>query len=108
MTISEMFKIVGEQYMLRQLAEECCELGQAALKAVRAMNEETPMSLSDAREHLVEEIADVMVMVTILKAGFLSVVENYDIEQEMDRKFDRFIDRIENKLLKQKNAEPAD
>lgn len=52
----------GEEYMFRQLAEECNELSQAALKLIRAMRRETPMRADEAREKLVEEIADVYVM----------------------------------------------
>lgn len=107
MTIKEMYAAVGEEYMLRQLAEEACELGQAALKVVRAMNDETPMSMGEARENLVEEIADVLLMIVILKGGLLTVVENYDIEQEMDRKMDRFVDRIQERLRKQAAENPT-
>lgn len=107
MTIKEMFDIMGESYMLCQTAEEACELGQAALKVVRAMEGKTPVSVKKARENLVEEIADVLVMVTVLKAGLLTVVENYDIEQEMDRKFDRFVDRIEKYRLEQTDENPT-
>lgn len=95
MTIKEMVSFTGESYMLRQLAEECCELGQAALKVVRAMNEETPMSMGEARENLVEELADVLNMIGIVKVGILTEVENYDVAMEGDRKMDRFRERIE-------------
>ena len=36
------------EYMLRQLAEECCELSQAALKLIRAHNRETPVKIPQA------------------------------------------------------------
>jgi len=60
--MNEIIKKYGEEYMLRQLAEECNELSQAALKLIRARRKETPMREDEAREHLVEEIADVHVM----------------------------------------------
>ena len=107
MTIKEMFDIMGESYMLCQTAEEACELGKAALKVVRAMEGKTPVSVKKARENLVEEIADVLVMVTVLKAGFLTPIESYDIEQEMDRKFDRFVDRIEIYRREQTDENPT-
>lgn len=107
MTIKEIFDIMGESYMLCQTAEEACKLGQAALKVVRAMEGKTPVSVKKARENLVEEIADVLVMVTVLKAGFLTQIESYDIEQEMDRKFDRFVDRIEKYRLEQTDEDPT-
>lgn len=40
----EMVMMTGEEYMLRQLAEECTELAHACLKKVRAGKGETPMS----------------------------------------------------------------
>lgn len=109
MTIKDLFQAVGPHALLDQLTEECCELGKAAIKVVRAMGEgtPTPVSLGEARENLVEEIADVMVMFTLLKVGFLTEVENYDIEMEMDRKFDRFVDRIEKHLQKQAEENPT-
>lgn len=109
MTVKELFGAVGPHALLDQLTEECCELGKAAMKVVRAMGEgtPTPVSLGEARENLVEEIADVMVMFTLLKVGFLTEVENYDIEMEMDRKFDRFVDRVTKELQKQAEENPT-
>lgn len=52
--------------LLIQLAEESSELSQAALKYVRVLRSETPVSEQDARTHLIEEIADVSVCMTAL------------------------------------------
>ena len=46
---------------LIQLAEEGAELSQAALKLVRSLDGDTPVPESQAKAHLLEEIADVMV-----------------------------------------------
>ena len=46
---------------LVQLAEECAELAQASLKLVRSLDGDTPVPESQAKAHLLEEIADVMV-----------------------------------------------
>lgn len=53
------------------LAEECCELAQAALKAIRAADGEnpTPVSLEEAKEKIREEAGDVMVYLELL--GYL-------------------------------------
>ena len=109
MTVKELFSAVGPHALLDQLTEECCELGKAALKVVRAMGEgtPTPVSVGEARERLVEEIADVMVMFALLKVGFLTEVENYDIEREMDRKFDRFVDPVQKDMQKQAEENPT-
>ena len=46
---------------LIQLAEEASELSQACLKLVRCRHGDTPVPEMDAKMHLLEEIADVMV-----------------------------------------------
>lgn len=53
---------------LNQLNEECGELIQASAKLIRTMKETgyTPVTKIEAREHLVEEIADVSVCMTAL------------------------------------------
>ena len=60
--MKEIIEKYGEEYMLRQLAEECAELAQAALKVIRAKHKETPMRLDEAEEKFMEELADVSVM----------------------------------------------
>lgn len=56
---------LSEPARLEQLAEECAELGHAALKLARILRGEspTPVVEAQARENLVEEIADVLVTV---------------------------------------------
>lgn len=49
----------GEEYVLRQLAEECSELSKASLKMIRAQRRETPVLPLDARDNFIEELADV-------------------------------------------------
>ena len=49
----------GKEYILRQMAEECSELAQAALKYIRALRKETPMRTDEAIEHIVEEMRTV-------------------------------------------------
>ena len=57
--ISVRIKDLPEGSRLIQLAEEAAELSQATLKLVRAINGETPVTEEEAREHLLEEAADV-------------------------------------------------
>lgn len=97
---TELIKGISPDYALRLIAEESSELSQAALKVIRAANDETPMSMGEARENLVEEVADVLVMICILKLMLFTEIEAYDIEQTMDRKFDRFTDRLMEKAKK--------
>lgn len=61
-------KNLSEPVRLEQLAEECAELGHAALKLARILRGEnpTPVGEAESREHLTEEVADVMVTVDSL------------------------------------------
>lgn len=97
--MSRMFEIIekyGEEYILRQLAEECNELAQAALKLIRARRKETPMREDEAREHLIEEIADVYVMTGFVYNGMLNDEEqsclNIIQESKECRMYDRMLD----------------
>ena len=62
----------GQEYVLRQLAEESAELCQAALKVVRVMHGETPVTLVEAQDRMLEEIADVEIMIDMLKSAALN------------------------------------
>ena len=59
-------KEYGDEYLHRQLAEECMELGHAALKLIRAQRGETPVPPDEAQRALIDEAADVRVMLTAL------------------------------------------
>ena len=61
-------KNLSEPVRLEQLAEEASELAHAALKLARILRGEnpTPVGEAEAREHLTEEVADVMVTVDSL------------------------------------------
>ena len=65
--VNRIRKEYGDEYLYRQLAEECAELGHAALKLIRAKKRETPMPVQDAQQALIEEIADVRVMLFVLE-----------------------------------------
>ena len=94
----EIFKAIsekyGKEYMLRQLAEECSELSQAALKYIRAVRNETPMRIDEAIEHLTEEIADVRLMIDAVSATVLSVRDVDDVQGIKERKLDRWKTRM--------------
>lgn len=87
--------IIGVPALLEQLAEECDELGQAALKMARVLRKEnpTPTSEAAARVHLAEEAADVMVCLIELSRVFFDVDQNGMIrEQKIIRWHDRLKD----------------
>lgn len=94
--MKEIVEKYGEEYMLRQLAEECNELSQAALKLIRARRKETPMREDEATEHLIEEIADVTVMLkgiydTMFDAAMMDAVNDIHIEK-VARMYERMLD----------------
>ena len=97
MTIKEMIAMTGEEYMLRQLAEECAELAQAALKLVRAWNGETPVPASEARAALIEELADASLMQLIVEVGLLTLDEDVQRQEIFHSKRERFIRRLQAK-----------
>ena len=59
---------ISRSELLAQLAEECAEMAQAALKLRRTMNDEnpTPVSREDAEANLIEEHADVNLVLMAL------------------------------------------
>ena len=84
----------GEEYILRQRAEESSELCQAALKLVRVMREETPVREQDAQDHLLEEIADVEVMIDFLTVNVLNLESRLTIERICAEKQKRMRERL--------------
>lgn len=79
--------------LLAQLAEECAELSQAALKLRRALTgiNSTPVTAEDARKNLVEETADVYNVLGLL----LDAVDNAEIYSIIRRKRKRWLKRLE-------------
>ena len=84
----------GREYIFRQMAEEASELCQASLKMVRAMRGETPVSEQEASAHVLEEIADVEVMLTVLKTAVLNARGLEKVASTYQKKRDRMIDRM--------------
>lgn len=74
----KLIKSLPETELLAQLAEECSELAQAALKLRRAMDKTnpTPISREEAREKLIEEIADVFNCI-----DFIAEIEQLDASE---------------------------
>lgn len=84
----------GAEYALRQLAEECNELSQAALKLIRAWKKETPMREDEAYEHFVEEIADVLLQMYLVRCELLDDEQNASISEIWDKKEKRMYERM--------------
>jgi len=88
---------------LINLAEECNECAQATLKLYRAMHGDTPVSMMDAREHLIEEIADVSVCMTAL--GDMAPLS--DVGEVITQKAARWEERINDPDVRRRMMEDA-
>ena len=79
--------------LLEQLAEECAEVSQAALKLRRALTgiNPTPVAADEARRNLVEEAADVYNVLGLL----LDAEDNAEIYSIIRRKKERWLKRLE-------------
>lgn len=84
----------GEEYLLRQLAEECGELTQACLKLVRAWRGETPVEPEEANEKLIEEMADVQLMMYYVLREVIGADKTGRFDEIMDMKEARMYDRM--------------
>ena len=79
----------GERYA--QLAEECNELGKAALKIRRVITQgasPTPVTIKEALDNLHEEIADVLVCCDVLPLDWAKI---HNIER---KKSERWVKRL--------------
>ncbi len=93
----------GFENQSRQLMEECGELAQAANKMWRATKEFVcgdgkSTEVISAENNLVEEMADVWVMIWQLQE--LLGISNKKLSDTMDIKLDREIDRIKKEQEK--------
>lgn len=82
--------------LLIQLAEEAAELAQAAAKYYRVAHgaNPSPVSLQDARDALVEEIADVNVAAEAVRRKMGITCD--EIAEVEDAKIERWRRRLEN------------
>ena len=83
----------GEENQLVQTAEECAELAKAAIKRYRVLAAQAPcsQSLAASRAALIEEIADVLIMID--QIVYAEDFEN-DVWKMVDRKIERQLKRI--------------
>lgn len=84
-------------YLYRQLAEECTELTQAALKKVRcAKHEISPGAKAEIDDNYLEELADVGVM-RELAVMTLGMQERETVHKIMQFKRERMEERLKKK-----------
>lgn len=94
--------------VLEALAEESAELGQAALKMIRAFrigwcNNVTPVTPQEALDNLAEEIADVELVVEVLRHYYAF---NAPLGKIMDAKRSRWLERLKEWKEKYKQRSP--
>lgn len=98
--VNRVIKAIGLPAVLEQCAEELAELTQATLKMARKLRGEnpTPVTHSQAAEHLHEELGDVRLCLKVLDAA-MGGDNTAAVEAE---KLRRWLDRI---TQEQKNPE---
>lgn len=84
---------IGEPAVLEQLAEECCELAQVALKRARILRGEnpTPKTIAETDANFIEEIADVLTCISVIADNQDMMNKIWDIK---DKKLNRWLQRI--------------
>ena len=87
---------LGDEELLAQLAEEAIELAHAALKLRRTyiLTNPTPVRTVDAIDNLVEEIADVSLVLDVLNLDPLTEME---IDIIKAKKMERWAYRLKNR-----------
>lgn len=80
---------------LIQLAEEAAELSHAAIKYVRVLRGETPVTKDEALENLTEELADVSVCMTAVN----DLVPLSDVVETITAKVRRWEGRIDGETV---------
>ena len=100
MTHNEKIKYIADYYgsaQYMQTSEECSELIKALSKLQRATSEENRLKMSTAIGDVIEEIADVEVILEQLKY-LLDIPNSKTIEEIKEGKLDRQIRRIEETI----------
>ena len=98
MEIAEKIKIIAEHYgydsQSRQCIEEMAELTQAINKWWRVCGhgQNTEKSIAECRDNLIEEIADVQIM--LYQLGYL-LDSRLEVSEMITKKLDRQLERVE-------------
>jgi hypothetical protein len=86
---------LSKEELLAQLAEECAELGKAALKLRRVYDGKnpTPVKRAEAYRNLVEEIADISLCLEVLDLNTPKIM--FDVQKTINMKLKRWAMRLE-------------
>ncbi len=88
---------LGVEELLAQFAEECAELGKAALKLRRVYSGKnpTPVKRSEAFDNVVEEMADVFLCISVLDFDSSEVMNACG--EISDKKLTRWVERLKER-----------
>ena len=97
--ISKINMLMSKPEIAAQLAEECAELGHAALKLRRTMmtGNPTPVSYASALEMLKEELADLSLVLSALDHKMKVIPGEEEMKLRKEVKAVRWIQRLEGK-----------
>ena len=84
---------LGEDMVLLELNEECCELAQAAAKIIRVKEGRSPVPMAQARANLIEEMGDVLIQIRIAKR-LLTPTELLRLNHSSREKEQRMYERL--------------
>ena len=99
--IRDINMLISKPEILAQLAEECSEMAQAALKLRRTMidTNPTPVSYEEALSQLCEEHDDVILcLMTFFYGTFKEMPLDIDENTLVYRKAKRWLSRLENHI----------
>ena len=84
---------LGEENQMRQTQEELAELIVAINKYERAIkNDGCPSYIADTRKNIIEEMADVLIMLDAVKK--MLDIQDEEIKEVRDFKLNRLLDRL--------------
>lgn len=93
--INEIMERIGLPAMMEMLGEEGAEMTHACLKFARCLRGEnpTPKTEKECRDALVEEVADVQLVIDLLTVS--GIIDNAKVRSRMMQKLLRWLDRME-------------
>lgn len=97
--ISKINMLMSKPEIAAQLAEECAELGHAALKLRRTMmtGNPTPVNYATALDMLKEELADLSLVLSALDHRMEVIPGEEELKRRKEAKAVRWIQRLEGK-----------
>lgn len=97
--ISKINRLVSKPEILAQIAEECSELGHAALKLRRTMitDNPTPVTFQCALDMFKEEAADLLLCFAIIDEGMRILPDEEELKRRKTAKAKRWVQRLEGK-----------